>query len=90
MANRMQESRAQLSNIPAKMSSNTNACTSHCSPDSTSFYQANYLAFGDNCVEEIEAPIFPLDRTIHIQRIAEPEIRGASVRGKSICLNMHS
>lgn len=57
------------------------------SPDSSCFYQANDLSFGDHCVEEIQAPVLPLHGAVGIQRIAQPVIRGAPVRreGSIVC-----
>lgn len=44
------------------------------SPDNACLYQSDDFPLGHNSVGEVQAPIFPLNRTIHIQSVTQPEI----------------
>lgn len=49
-------------------------------PHGTCLYQPDDLPFGDHGVEQVQAPILPLHRAVHIQRIAQPEVGGAPAK----------
>lgn len=43
-------------------------------PDNAGLYQFDDFPLGHDCVGEVQTPIFPLHRAVHIQSVAQPEI----------------
>lgn len=49
-------------------------------PHGTRLHQPDDLPLGDDGVEQVQAPVLPLHGAVDIQRIAQPEVGGASAR----------
>lgn len=53
------------------------SCVAAHLPDGSGLHQFDDLPLGHDGVVQVEAPVFPLHGAIDVQRVTQPEVRGA-------------